>query len=126
MQQDTERSWRASQSYTRPKEYGAGECRVCSVRGRHSNGARLRAMPIWLDGFHARASACLGAHRYTHTDSNGPAGTQPMSGTNTTSHSAQPPRTILILWHKGKKKMKKKKKERKSLLSSNKTIKTKR
>lgn len=101
------------------------ECRACSRRGLHSNGARLRATPICLDGLNARKSVCLGTHRHTYARSNGSAGTRATSGTNTAYQSLKSSQTAhsnMMTSTKARKKNEKKK----CLLSRNKTVKTKR
>lgn len=58
------------------------DCGTCSIRGLDSNGARLRAIPIWLVGLNACKSVCLGTHSHTYAHSNGSTGTLAISGTN--------------------------------------------
>lgn len=87
------------------------ECRACSLRGLHSNGARLRATPICLDGLNARKSVCLGTHRHTYAHSNGSAGTRATSGTNTAYQSPKSSQTAhsnMMTSTKARKKMKRK------------------
>lgn len=114
------------QSYPRPEEYGAEECGACSVRGLHNNGVRLRTIPIWLDEFNVHARECVGAHRYTCADSNGPAGTRPTFkyclSRFTFCPAAQNHSNIMTQ----RQEKKNEKEKKKSLLSRNKTIKTER
>lgn len=92
------------------------DCGAFSVRGLQSSGARLRAIPIWLDGLNAHESTCLGTHRHTCAHSNGSAGTWPTSGTNTayqspTSSQAAHSNIMTHTKARGKKNEKKKKKK---------------
>lgn len=85
---ETARGCTLGQRSMEQEDYGA-----CSIRGLHSNGARLGAIPIWLDGLNTHKSICLGTHRHTYAHSNGSAGTRTTSGTNTAYQSPKSSQT---------------------------------